>query len=53
MEPKGGCASDKISADEDDRGLIDNLNGSQLNAPAEALHLYGHRIKIRQTDSSN
>ena len=37
IEPSDGCASDEDSADEDDGGLIDNLPGSQLNAPAEAL----------------
>ena len=34
IEPNDGCASDEDSADEDDGGLIDDLPGSQLNAPA-------------------
>ena len=51
IEPKnGGCTSEQDSADKGNRGLIDNLSGSQLNAPAEALLSGGRRIKICQTD---
>ena len=49
MKPKDGCASDEDSANENDGCLIDNLVGSQLNPPAEALLSDERRIKICQT----
>ena len=49
MKPNDGCTSDEDSANENDRCLIDNLAGSQLNPPAEALLSDGRRIKICQT----
>jgi len=39
IQPNDGCASDEYDGD-----LIDNLTGSQLNAPAEALLSDGRRI---------
>ena len=53
MKPNDGCASDEDSANENDRGLIDNFLGSQLNAPAEALLSDRRRIKVCQTDRSS
>ena len=53
MKLSDGCASDEDSANENDRGLIDNLLGSQLDAPAEALLSERRRIKVCQTDRSN
>ena len=53
MKPNDGCASDEDSANENDECLIDNLAGSQLNPPAEALLSDGRRIKICQTDRNN
>ena len=51
IKPKnGGCTLEEDSADKGNRGLIDNLSGSQLNAPAEALLSGGCRIKSCQTD---
>ena len=49
IKPNEGCASDEDSANENDGYLIDNLAGSQLNPPAEALLSDGRRIKICQT----
>ena len=49
MKPNDSCASDGDSANESDGCLIDNLAGSQLNPPAEALLSDGPRIKICQT----
>ena len=37
IEPNDGDITDEDSADEDDGGLLDNLSGNQLNAPAEAV----------------
>ena len=53
MKPNDGCASDEDSANENDGCLIDNLAGSQLNPPAQALISDGRRIKICQTDRNN
>ena len=51
LKPKnGGCTSEADSADKGNRGLIDNLSGSQLNAPAAALLSGGRQIEICQTD---
>ena len=53
MKPNDGCASDKDFANEYNGGLIDNLPGNQLNAPAETLLLDGRRIKMCHADRSN
>ena len=53
MKPNDGCASDEDSANENDGCLTDNLAGSKLNPPAEALLSDGVRIKICQTDRNS
>ena len=53
MKPNDGCASDEDSANENDGCLNDNLAGSQLSPPAEALLSDWRRIKICQTDRNN
>ena len=45
MKPNDGSVLDRDSANENDGCLIDNIAGSQLNAPAEALLSDGRRIK--------
>ena len=52
-ETNDGCASEEDSADEDDGSMIDNLTGSQLNAPTEALLSDGRRITGPQDEESN
>ena len=42
--PDANVLSDEDSDDEDDGGLIDNLNGRQLRAPAEVVLANGERI---------
>ena len=46
MKPNDGCASDVDSANKNDGCLTDNLAGSKLNPPVEALLSDGWRIKI-------
>ena len=53
MKPNDGCASDEDSANENDGCLTDNLAGSKLNPPVEALLSDGRRIKICQTDRNS
>ena len=53
MKTNNVCASDEDSANKNDEYLVDNLAGSQLNPPAEALVSDGRRIKICQTDRNN
>ena len=53
MKSNDGCASDEDTANENDGCLIDNLAGSQLNPPAEALLSGGRRTKICQTDRNS
>lgn len=43
IEPTNDELTDEDSAEEDEGGLIDNLSGKQLNAPAEAVFLDGRR----------
>lgn len=51
IEPTNDELTDEDSAEEDEGGLIDNLSGKQLNAPAEAVFLDGRRTTEDDGDS--
>ena len=55
ITPPDSVQTDEDSGDEDQGGLIDNLNGQQLQAEAEAVIRTGryYRRHLEDTDSSD
>lgn len=53
ITPPDGVQTDEDSADEDQGGLIDNLNGHQLQAEAEAVVRTSHYCRMRLGDDSD